>query len=828
MPPVKTALFRVELPAERRPLPEPLPTVESKPGFKFRGAKGWFWTPEQYLQEVPVLGKYKMNFLMNCYRSVFSTALDQSWKNEWRKPLPEAQKVAYANVFRACRDRGINFCFAAHPPLDSPRPLNPNSAEDIGQFYQHYAWAQSQGVHWFSVCLDNESWGNQGPGRGGAEQAKLVNTIFDRLRAKDSEAQLIFCPVSHSGDGMPPNDRAYLEALGRDLHPELYVFWTGDGALTSRNTSQAAASYKSVVKHRLFLWDNYPLDESDSTLQLGPITGRDAALGEVVDGYMSNPLCLQNQLNRIPLLTCADYAYNPKAYDPLRSIGQAIVHLAESPEQQSVLRDLVEVYPGRLLFGSGTGGNPAKERLAWLASSSFLAGHYVQSLEDLSERLAKAFPDRYDDAKKTLRENIASLRTQPILSERSFVELPKEIRPLPEPLSPGDSSPGFKFRGAKGWSWTPEQYLEEIPVLARYKMNFLMNCYSSLFSSPIPGAWTNEWWKPLPETTKQAYAKVIRSCRDCGIIFCFAMHPQYASPRPLNPTSDDDFNHLWQHYQWAQSQGVKWFSLSLDDVSWGNKGPSAGGSEHAQLVNRLLGGLRAKDAEAQIVFCPVSYIGVGDRLYMEVLGREMHPDVYVFWTGDDPGLGPRITRKVAQIYRDRAKHRVFLWDNYPVNDAGPALHLGPVAGRDADLCEVVDGYVSNPLCQQNQINRLPLLTGADYAYNPKAYDPQRSVGQAILHLAETEPQRVVLKDLVEAYPGFIALGGGPGSNPVRERFSQLSYAPQPGYFLRQYIIWMKDLAARLDREFPDRFPATKKNVAADIVWLNQELAKTEE
>jgi hypothetical protein len=68
------------------------------------------------------------------------------------------------------------------------------------------------------------------------------------------------------------------------------------------------------------------------------------------------------------------------------------------------------------------------------------------------------------------------------------VQLPAEARPFPEPLPAGRSEPGFKMRGIKGWGWTPEQYLEEIPVLAGYKLNFLMNCYLSMFSSLEPGA----------------------------------------------------------------------------------------------------------------------------------------------------------------------------------------------------------------------------------------------------------------------------------------------------------------------------------------------------
>jgi hypothetical protein len=408
------------------------------------------------------------------------------------------------------------------------------------------------------------------------------------------------------------------------------------------------------------------------------------------------------------------------------------------------------------------------------------------------------------------------------------IDLPRKARPFPEPLPAGQTEPGFKFRGTKGWCWTPEQYLAEVPVLAKFKMNFLMNCYSSMFSSAVPGGrWTNEWWKPLPESKKTAYSKVFRACRDNGITFCFAVHPQHSAPRPLDIESAQDLDQFFQHYAWAQSEGVKWFSISLDDVGWGQKGAAFGGAEHAKLVNTVFARLRAKDPEAQLIFCPTPYWGDGsspdDQAYLEALGRDLHPDVYVFWTGDGV-VTARITRRAAAAYKSVVKHRLFLWDNYPVNDDAPTLHLGPVIGRDADLCEVIDGYMSNPLCPQNQINRIPLLTCADYAYNPKSYDPQRSVAQAILHLAGTTPQRQALKDLVEAYPGFLRFGGGTGLNPVRQHFTRLLGSDSARSEAQAYLRRMEDLASRLDKAFPQQFAAAKQTLRDNIASMKQELA----
>ena len=51
-------------------------------------------------------------------------------------------------------------------------------------------------------------------------------------------------------------------ALGEALHPDVYLFWTGDGVVISRITRRAAESYRAVVKHRLLLWDKYPVNDA--------------------------------------------------------------------------------------------------------------------------------------------------------------------------------------------------------------------------------------------------------------------------------------------------------------------------------------------------------------------------------------------------------------------------------------------------------------------------------------------------------------------------------------------------------------------------------------
>jgi hypothetical protein len=406
-----------------------------------------------------------------------------------------------------------------------------------------------------------------------------------------------------------------------------------------------------------------------------------------------------------------------------------------------------------------------------------------------------------------------------------FVDLPKEVRPFPEPLRPGQE-PGFKIRGIKTWDWTPEMFLAEIPILAKYKMNFAMNCYSRMCdieNVPWGDARCNRWWEPLPDSKVQAYERIVRACQKAGIQFCFSLNPNISTSRIVRYDSTEDADLLWKRFSWMQGLGVKWFNLSLDDITEGIN-PSG----QARMCNEIFRRLRDKDPQAQMIFCPTYYCGDGNgkeqRPYLETLARDLQKDTYVFWTGGSV-CSARITRREAEIFKGIVKRRIIIWDNYPVNNFSPTLQLGPFVARDKDLCEVADGIMSNPHHLTNEINRIPTLTLADYAYNPEAYDPRRSIGQAIIHLAETDKQRAVLKDLVEASPGMlIHQQCNCDFNSIRERFNQLASTPHSRFIVEMYVRHIESLLERLGRVFPGQYEPEKKILKENIDWMRRALA----
>lgn len=427
------------------------------------------------------------------------------------------------------------------------------------------------------------------------------------------------------------------------------------------------------------------------------------------------------------------------------------------------------------------------------------------------------------------------------------IQLPTQIAPLP--FRSAKSQPSFKLRGIKGYAWSPEQYLAEIPVMAKYGLNFLMNCYSSFWDLGPHGAWVtdrpmNFWYRPLADGKRLAFEEVIHSCQKHGITFCLSINPNLKSDRPFDYANPKDLDALWQHYAWAQKLGVTWFNISLDDI---DRNISAEG--HAALVNTMLDRLRKVDPRAQLTFCPTWYAGTGEAeietshmlgrrkrtspnadtetpgmKYVKTLAEQLHQDVYIFWTG--PVVeSPTITVAQATRYKTLIKHRVILWDNYPVNDQLPTLDLGPSRGRDPELHAVLDGYMSNSMGYENEANRIPLLTIADYLSNPREYDPERSIGQSIMHLANTRAKREALRSFIELYPGRLWDGTSRAQwNSLRALFEQY-LAQNKRQDAQALATRAKDTLAQLKPMFQDEWTSGTRILEMDVNAMHERLAK---
>lgn len=162
---------------------------------------------------------------------------------------------------------------------------------------------------------------------------------------------------------------------------------------------------------------------------------------------------------------------------------------------------------------------------------------------------------------------------------------------------------------------------------------------------------------------------------------------------------------------------------------------------------------------------PTEYYNHTESAYKRALRETLDPEVEVMWTG--VGVVPDgITNEDAEQAAKVFGRKVFVWDNYPVNDFGNTsgrLLLAPYDKREAGLSDHLSGVVANPM-NQPYASKVAVFGTADFAWNDRAYDADRTWRQALSYLAGGDPKAtealLTFADLEHLAPTF---GATPGS-----------------------------------------------------------------
>ena len=216
--------------------------------------------------------------------------------------------------------------------------------------------------------------------------------------------------------------------------------------------------------------------------------------------------------------------------------------------------------------------------------------------------------------------------------------------------------------------------------------------------------------------------------------------------------------------------GIDTFILSFDDqptqlhefrdlVRYGLSAAPA----HLDLVSRVAAKLPEGTA---LWMCAAAYADVhladGDGPYAApfLAGVPKLPaSVGIVWTGPDV-RSPSITR--ADLEKTRARlsgRRLFLYDNFPVNDDDTgdalALILGALRKREPAIRDEVSGYLACPMAELGG-SRFPLSTTAAFLNDPEGYDPDHEIQRLLDKFSGGEKEtRTALDTQVIEWGGFI-------------------------------------------------------------------------
>ncbi|MGS2617901.1 beta-N-acetylglucosaminidase domain-containing protein [Micromonospora sp. LZ34] len=298
--------------------------------------------------------------------------------------------------------------------------------------------------------------------------------------------------------------------------------------------------------------------------------------------------------------------------------------------------------------------------------------------------------------------------------------------------------PGYKIRGGMesfyGPVWSQEDRRSQIEFLARHKMNMF-------FYGPADDLRTGSNWDSLYDEAELALMKEIvdlAKARHVDFVYRISPEAPMAPSQGMCHVRDDDRAQLLNRFEQLWDIGIKSYVIAWDDVS-GNfacqedrdaygADPSPLAAAQAGVTNFMQENFIAKHAGAsRMVTVPTEYSAMAKTPYKDRFDELLSTDVDLYWTGRSV-VSPSITEEDLRAAQEVwPRHRIMIWDNYPVNDyARNRLLLGPLVNRDAGMADDVIGISYNELVGDQEASQIPLGTQADYSWNPGAYDPERS------------------------------------------------------------------------------------------------------
>ncbi len=178
--------------------------------------------------------------------------------------------------------------------------------------------------------------------------------------------------------------------------------------------------------------------------------------------------------------------------------------------------------------------------------------------------------------------------------------------------------------------------------------------------------------------------------------------------------------------QTARAAGARDYCVHVDDQKEELAAESAKlfhGDYHAalaHLLRQVYAAVKEADPKATLYFCPVPYWTLAD--YETSAGKlravgGLPEDCGLMLCGPEVTSGPIPAADVARYSRlYGARRKALIYDNH-LRD----LDLGPVPARDPALADVAIGISPERGTATTRATRL------DWAWNPEAYDPQRSL-----------------------------------------------------------------------------------------------------
>ncbi|MBB5908465.1 beta-N-acetylhexosaminidase family protein [Actinoalloteichus hymeniacidonis] len=296
------------------------------------------------------------------------------------------------------------------------------------------------------------------------------------------------------------------------------------------------------------------------------------------------------------------------------------------------------------------------------------------------------------------------------------------------------------IEGFYGAPWSHADRLDQLAFYGDIKAN-------TYIYTPKDDVYLREQWRdPYPAEELAKLAELVEAAAWHHVQFTYAISPGlsicYSDPAD-RASLIDKLDSLYQ-------LGVRSFYVALDDIEYGrwncaadeeHYGPAdqeAAGRAQADLLNAVQHDyLDTVEGAQPLQTVPTEYSDVEDSPYKTALRTALDERIVIQWTGTDV-VPASITVADAEAAARVWGRKVFLWDNYPVNDFGQTtgrLLMAPYSKREAGLDSALSGIVLNPM-NQAAPSKVALFGGASFAWNGRDYDAETTWWAAAEYLAD--------------------------------------------------------------------------------------------
>jgi protein O-GlcNAcase / histone acetyltransferase len=276
------------------------------------GFYGKPWTQSERF----TLFDWMVDWGLNTY--VYAPKDDLKHRAIWRETYNEQEAEDIGRLTRRCDERGLRFLYGLSPGLD----LRYSNGSDTEAIKRRFEQLLEMGCQNFCLLFDDisdalddrdlERWGTLA-----SAQSAVTNEIFRWTRERAPTTRFLFCPTAYCSRMANRNlgGEGYLATVGRELLPEIDIFWTGPEIISREITLGHVNEMRSIFRRKPLIWDNLHANDYDGRrFFCGPYAGRPRELLEAVNGIFTNPNC-EFELNYVPIRTLAEFVHGEEPWD---------------------------------------------------------------------------------------------------------------------------------------------------------------------------------------------------------------------------------------------------------------------------------------------------------------------------------------------------------------------------------------------------------------------------------------------------------------------------------------------------------------------------------